>query len=47
MSFVSFTLLFVALLRARYRLAARVDALAAEEEFEPSPMPNLRAEPIR
>jgi len=47
MSFVSFALLFVALLRARYRLAARVDALVAEEEFEPAPMPNLRAEPIR
>ena len=29
MSFVSFTLLFVALLRARYRLAARLDALEA------------------
>ena len=47
MAFVSFSLLFVALLRARYRLAERADALAAEEEYEPSPVPNLRAEPIR
>lgn len=47
MAFVSFSLLFVALLRARYRLAERADALAAEEEYEPSPVPKLRAEPIR
>lgn len=47
MAFVSFSLLFVALLRARYRLAERADALAAEEEYEASPVPNLRAEPVR
>ena len=33
MSFVSFALLFVALLRARYRLAERMDALEAEERL--------------
>ncbi len=47
MSFVSFSLLFVALLRARYRLAERADALEVEEEYEPSPVPNLRAEAAR
>jgi len=47
MSFVSFALLFLALLRARYRLAERADALAAEEEVESSPVPALRAQPVR
>lgn len=47
MSFVSFSLLFLALLRARYRLAARADALVAEDEVESSPVPALRAQPVR
>jgi len=47
MSFVSFTLLFVALLRARYRLAVRLDALQAEDAVDVAPVPTLRAEPIR
>lgn len=48
MAFVSLTLLFVALLRARYRLATIVDSLAVEEAAaETSPVTSLRAEPIR
>ena len=47
MSFVSFFLLFFALLRARYRLATRAEALVAEEETQSSPVPTLRAEPVR
>jgi heme exporter protein C len=47
MSFVSFTLLFAALLRARYRLATRLDALEAEDAVDTPPLPTLRAEPIR
>lgn len=50
MSFISFSLLFVALLRARYQLAARLDALdALESEVEEgrSPVGTLRAHPIR
>ena len=47
MSFVSFALLFLALLRARYRLAERADALVAEEEVDASPVPALHAQPVR
>jgi len=47
MAFVSFTLLFAALLRARYRLAARLAALEAEDAVDAPPLPTLRAEPIR
>jgi heme exporter protein C len=47
MSFLSLSLLFVALLRARYRLATLVDSLAVEEAAESSTMTTLRAEPIR
>ena len=47
MSFVSLTLLFFALLRARYRLAVTVDALEADDEAESTPVAALRAEPIR
>jgi heme exporter protein C len=47
MSFISLTLLFVALLRARYRLAVRMDALESEDAMESSPVPALRAQPIR
>jgi heme exporter protein C len=47
MSFLSLSLLFVALLRARYRLATIVDSLAVEEAAESSTMTTLRAEPIR
>ena len=46
LSFSSFLLLFVALVRARYRLAVTVDALEAEDAAEPSPIAALRAEPI-
>ena len=47
MSFVSLTLLFVALLRARYRLAVRMDALEYDDAVESSPVATLRAQPIR
>ena len=47
MSFVSLTLLFAALLRARYRLAVRMDALEREDAVESSPVAALRAQPIR
>jgi heme exporter protein C len=47
MSFVSLTLLFVALLRARYRLAVRMDALEMDDVLESSPVTTLRAQPIR
>jgi heme exporter protein C len=45
MAMVSFTLLFFALLRVRYRLAARMDALESEDAAEPSSVRTLRAEP--
>jgi len=47
LALASFTLLFVALLRARYRLATVLDALVDEEAAEPSSMGTLRAEPLR
>ncbi len=47
LSFVSFTLLFVALLRARYRLATRMEALHVEDAVDRAPVPTLRAQPIR
>jgi heme exporter protein C len=47
MAFVSFTMLFFALLRARYRLATRLDALQTEDSIDLGPVPSLRAEPIR
>ena len=47
MAFVSFTMLFLALLRARYRLATRLDALQTEDSIDLGPVPSLRAEPIR
>ena len=47
MSFVSLTLLFVALLRARYRLAVRMDALEFDDAVESSPVATLRAQPVR
>ena len=47
MSFVSLSLLFVALLLARYRLAVAVEALEADEAEEATPVATLRAQPIR
>lgn len=47
MSLVSFSLLFFALLRARYRLAVTLDALQAEDAPETSTVRTLRAEPAR
>jgi hypothetical protein len=47
MSLVSFSLLFFALLRARYRLAVTLEALQAEDAPETSPVRTLRAEPAR
>jgi heme exporter protein C len=47
MAIVSFTLLFFALLRVRYRLAERLDALQTEDVPEASPVRTLRAEPAR
>ena len=44
---IGFALLFLALLRARYRLAERADALVAEEEVDASPVPALHAQPVR
>jgi len=47
LSCVSLLLLFVALLRARYRLAETVDALEAEYGADSAPLATLRAEPVR
>ena len=47
LSFVSFVLLFCALVRARYRLAVTLDELESEEVADAAPAPTLRAEPIR
>ena len=47
MAILSFTLLFFALLRVRYRLAERLDALQTEDVPEASPVRTLRAEPAR
>ena len=44
---VSFTLLFVALLRARYRLAERLEALQGDDAIDVAPVSALHAEPIR
>jgi heme exporter protein C len=46
LSFLSFALLFVALLRMRYRLAIALDELAEEDASE-SPVASLRAESVR
>jgi heme exporter protein C len=43
----SFTLLFVALVRARYRLAVAAEALEDDEASETSPLTSLRAQPLR
>src|SRR5688572_6279845 len=43
----SFTLLFVALVRARYRLAVSLETLEAEDLPEHSPVSGLHAEPLR
>jgi heme exporter protein C len=47
LSFVSFLLLFVALVRARYRLAILLESLDHEEHPEPTTVGALRAEPVR
>jgi len=47
MSFVSLSLLFVALLRARYRLAETRDALEAEDSEDVSSVASLHAQPVR
>ena len=47
LAFVSLTLLFVALLRARYRLAETNDALEAEYGADSASLAPLRAEPAR
>jgi hypothetical protein len=47
MSFVSFLLLFIALVRARYRLAIMLESLDHEEQPQPSTVGSLRAEPVR
>lgn len=47
MSMVSLSLLFFALLRARYRLAVSLEALAADEAPEASAVRSLRAQPAR
>jgi heme exporter protein C len=46
MSFVSFFLLFIALVRARYRLAIALESLDHDEQPQTS-MAALRAEPVR
>jgi len=46
MSLISLLLLFVALVRARYRLAETLDALEDEDMAE-SPVASLRAESVR
>jgi heme exporter protein C len=47
LSCVSLLLLFVALLRARYRLAETLDALEAEYGADSAPLATLRAETVR
>jgi heme exporter protein C len=47
MCFLSFTLLFVALVRARYRLAEQLEKLEGEEAMESTAVAALRAEPVR
>jgi len=47
MSFISLSLLFVALLRARYRLAETRDALEAEDSADVSSVASLHAQPVR
>ena len=47
MSFISLSLLFVALLRARYRLAETCDALEAEDSADVSSVASLHAQPVR
>ena len=47
LSCVSLLLLFVALLRARYRLAETLEALEAEYGSDSAPVATLRAEPVR
>lgn len=44
---VSFTLLYVALVRARYRLAVALDSLEDDTVAESSSVGTLRAEPVR
>ena len=46
LSFVSLTLLFAALVRARYRLAQANEALEAEYGADTAPLATLRAEPV-
>jgi heme exporter protein C len=47
MAFVSFLLLFVALVRARYRLAMMLESLDHEEQPQATTVAPLRAEPVR
>ena len=47
LSCISLLLLFVALLRARYRLAETLDALEAEYGSDSASVATLRAEPVR
>jgi heme exporter protein C len=47
LSCIALLLLFVALLRARYRLAETLEALEAEYGSDSSPVATLRAEPVR
>jgi len=47
MAMVAFTLLFFALLRARYRLAMAADALGTDDVAERTTMRTLRPEPVR
>ena len=47
LSFVSFFLLFVALVRARYRLAILLESLDHEEQPQPTTVGSLRPEPVR
>jgi heme exporter protein C len=47
MSFVSFFVLFIALVRARYRLALALERLDHDEQPEPTPVAAFRPEPVR
>ena len=47
MAFVSFLLLFIALVRARYRLALLLESLDHEEQPQQATVGGLRAEPVR
>ena len=47
MAVVALTMLFFALLRARYRLAVAMDAIGENDASDATPVSTLRPEPVR